>query len=72
MVGSKNRIIETFKQMTNLGYKREKLLQINTPIGLDLGAKSPEEIAVSIISEIISHRYGTSGKPLKLTKLDWI
>ena len=40
----------------------------HAPAGLDLEAKSPEEIALSIISEIVMHRNGGTGHPLRSIK----
>jgi xanthine dehydrogenase accessory factor len=40
----------------------EQLARLHAPIGLSIGAKTPEEIAVSIIAEVIAVRYGLTGK----------
>ena len=46
----------------------EELSRLASPIGLDLGARTPEETAVSIAAEIISLRWGGEGK--RLTEVD--
>ena len=56
MIGSKRRINGVREQMLSEGYSKEKLDKVNAPIGLDIGAITPEEIAISIISQIISYR----------------
>ncbi len=69
MVGSRNRVDAIFKQLSNEGVSREKLQRVNAPVGLDIGAETPEEIAVSIIAEIIKERRGpeASGGSLKIS-----
>jgi xanthine dehydrogenase accessory factor len=42
----------------------EALARLRSPIGLDLGARTPEETALSIAAEIVSLRWGGSGQPL--------
>lgn len=61
MVGSKKRINTVYQILKNEGYSKELLQKINAPIGLDIGALTPEEIAVSICAEIIKVRRGGSG-----------
>ncbi len=67
MIGSKNRVNQTFKQLLETGVPLEKLLTVNAPVGLDIGAVSPAEIAVSIMAEVIQARKGGSLKHLRLT-----
>ena len=43
----------------------EALEAVHTPIGIDIGAETPEEIAVSILSEIILERRGGSGERMR-------
>ncbi|HEY6970444.1 MAG TPA: XdhC family protein [Candidatus Angelobacter sp.] len=50
------------------GVPKEKLDRVWAPAGLDLGAATPEEIALSVISQIVSLRRGGSGKPMKDVK----
>lgn len=54
MIGSKNKIRRVFEQLENEGIQRELLDKVHTPIGLAIGAETPEEIAISVIAEIIS------------------
>jgi xanthine dehydrogenase accessory factor len=65
MVGSKNRVSVIFQKLIDQGVPKEKLQQIYAPIGLPIDAETPEEIAISIIGEIICHRRGNAEKLLK-------
>lgn len=51
--------------LMELGVSRPHLDRLSSPIGLDLGARTPEETAVSIAAEIIASAWGGSGKPLR-------
>ncbi len=70
MIGSKRRVDGMIKQLLEEGYGEDALSKINTPIGLRIGAVTPEEIAISIIAEIISvRRNGRDGN--KINKASW-
>ena len=56
MIGSKRRVKSVMEQMASEGYPQEKLNKVNAPIGFEIGAVTPEEIAFSIISQVISYR----------------
>jgi xanthine dehydrogenase accessory factor len=56
VIGSKRRWAEARKQLLEAGMAGEKLSRVHTPIGLDIHAETPEEIAVSILGEIIALR----------------
>jgi xanthine dehydrogenase accessory factor len=51
-------------RLREVGMTEEELSRLSSPIGLDLGARTPEETAVSIAAEIISLRWGGGGKRL--------
>ncbi|SNY22551.1 xanthine dehydrogenase accessory factor [Orenia metallireducens] len=53
MIGSKRRIKKMFSNLVEGGFAQERLEQVYTPIGLDIGAQTPWEIAISILAEII-------------------
>ncbi len=57
MIGSLRRLAGVFRLLEQEGYDKTKLGQVHGPIGLPIGGQTPEEIAVSIISEVISVRY---------------
>jgi len=44
--------------MKEKGYSREQLERVHSPVGLDIGARSQEEIALSILAEMTAVRYG--------------
>jgi xanthine dehydrogenase accessory factor len=54
--------------LRNTGVSESDLARLSSPIGLDLGARTPEETAVSIAAEIIASTWGGSGQPLHSTR----
>lgn len=70
MIGSKRRVKGMMEELLEEGYSQDVLDQIYSPIGLHIGAVTPDEVAVSIIAEIISvRRNGRDGN--KITKTNW-
>jgi len=63
MIGSRDKIARTFANLREQGISQELLAKVKAPIGLDIGARTPAEIALSIIAEIVACRYGRSLKP---------
>ncbi len=55
-LGSQKTHRERQKRLLSTGLSEERLNRIHGPIGLDIGAKNPEEIALSIMAEIVSAR----------------
>ena len=66
LVGSKRKTILIYEELLKHGIPLERLKAVHAPIGLDIGAKTPEEIAVSIVSEIVAFREGRPGKTLTM------
>lgn len=56
VIGSRKKIDSVFAQLRERGYNEEDLARITTPIGLDIRAETPAEIAVSITAQLILHR----------------
>jgi len=56
MIGSKRKVLAVYKALENEGYRAEEFARVYAPMGLDIGALSPEEIAVSIVAELIAIR----------------
>lgn len=61
VIGSKRRWATTRRQLLDIGVSEEKLLKVRSPMGLELNAETPEEIALSIMAEIIMLRQGGDG-----------
>jgi xanthine dehydrogenase accessory factor len=53
MIGSRRRVAVVFEKLESEGFTGEQIDRIYAPIGLDIGARTPEEIALAILSEII-------------------
>jgi xanthine dehydrogenase accessory factor len=64
MIGSQRRVRATFEQLRREGVPADRLRAIHAPIGLDLGAETPAEIAVAVAAEIVLRRRGGTGRPL--------
>ena len=56
MIGSRRKVLNVFRELEKEGIPREVLEKIHAPMGLDIGAISPEEIAVSVTAEMIAVR----------------
>jgi xanthine dehydrogenase accessory factor len=73
MIGSKRRVKSVMEQMLSEGYSKEKINNVNAPIGLEIGAVTPDEIAFSIISQVIKYRRLVDRNSGKITtsKTNW-
>lgn len=66
LIGSQRRWVMTAEALTaERGIRQEDLARIHAPIGLELGAETPKEIALSILSEIVMVLRGGTGKPMR-------
>jgi xanthine dehydrogenase accessory factor len=63
-MGSRRTNDDRIKRLRELGIDERELARLHAPIGLDVGARTPEETAVSIAAEIIARRWGGRGRPL--------
>jgi len=68
MISSQSKAKAILSRMKRDGIPEEQLRRIITPIGLDIGAETPAEIAVSTMAEIIMHRNKRTGKPLSIAE----
>lgn len=66
-MGSRRTHDDRIARLLDAGVAQEKLRRLSSPIGLDLGGRTPEETAVSIAADIIAARWGGSGGPLRAT-----
>ncbi|WP_445526046.1 XdhC family protein [Streptomyces cyslabdanicus] len=63
-MGSRRTHLDRNRRLREVGVSELELARLRSPIGLDLGARTPEETALSIASEIVAERRGGSGAPL--------
>jgi xanthine dehydrogenase accessory factor len=66
LVGSRRKTILIYEELLQHGIPLERLKAVHAPVGLDIGAKTPAEIAVSIVSDIVAFREGRSGKTMTM------
>jgi xanthine dehydrogenase accessory factor len=66
-MGSRRTHEDRLERLREAGVTDEELARLSSPIGLDLGARTPEETAISIAAEIIAGRWGGSGQRLGVT-----
>ncbi len=64
MIGSRRRTNIVLARLREAGFDEESLKQVRAPVGLDIGAVSPEEVALSILAEIVAERRGGACAPL--------
>jgi xanthine dehydrogenase accessory factor len=67
-MGSRRTHEDRLARLREAGLSDEELERLSSPIGLDLGARTPEETAISIAAEIIAGRWGGSGRRLGITE----
>jgi xanthine dehydrogenase accessory factor len=66
VIGSRRRWLTTVKGLKQQGVSEEKIAQVHSPMGLELNAETPEEIAVSIMAEILMLKDKGTGKPMRM------
>jgi xanthine dehydrogenase accessory factor len=66
LLGSRRKTILIERMLREEGIPEERLREVHAPIGLDLGGRTPAEIALSVLAELSAVRYGGSGRPLRL------
>ncbi|MEU2897793.1 XdhC/CoxI family protein [Streptomyces sp. NPDC001273] len=67
-MGSRRTHAERARQLAEAGLTGPELARLRSPLGLDLGARTPEEVAVSVAAEIVALRWGGTGAPLSGTE----
>jgi len=68
MIGSKRKVITIFRELKRSGVPASLFERVHAPVGLDIGAITPEEIAISIVAELIAVRRGSQ---TDLPHLSW-
>ena len=58
MMGSQRKVLTSYKRLLQYGFTREDLQRIQSPIGIEIGAATPEEIAISVVAQLIRVRRG--------------
>lgn len=66
LLGSRRKTLMIYQRLLQSGIPMERLQQVHAPIGLDIGALTPEELAVSILSEVVMARRGGKGAPMTM------
>ena len=69
LLGSKRKTILIYEDLMRSGLPIERIREIRSPVGLDVRGRTPEEIAVSIMAEVLMFRLGGTGQPMKIE--DW-
>ena len=70
MIGSKRKVLSVYKALEQDGYKPEEFEHVYAPMGLEIGALSPEEIAVSIVAELVAVRRNSAAAAHKKLKYE--
>lgn len=58
LLGSRAKMVHVFTDLVERGFSSEDLARVETPVGVEIGAETPEEIAVSIVARLIAARRG--------------
>ena len=71
MVGSRGKVLSTYKELLDEGYSKEELKKIYSPIGLDISSSEPKEIALGIMAEITAVKNQKTGEHMRdIRKID--
>lgn len=70
VIGSRRRWLTTAKALKAKGIPEEQIAKVHSPMGLELNAETPEEIAVSIMAEILMIKDKGTGKPMKVKQAE--
>jgi len=66
MIGSQRKVLAIYKELQKEGISRERLERVHAPVGLDIGAILPEEIAISIVAELIAVKRNSAAEPQRM------
>ena len=65
LLGSRSKMVHVFQDLVDRGFGSEDLARVETPVGIEIGAETPEEIAVSIVARMISIRRGVASDQIR-------
>lgn len=65
LLASRRKVLSFAQGLRAQGVSEELLRRLYSPVGLDLGAETPEEIAISVLAEILLVKHGAQGRPMK-------
>jgi xanthine dehydrogenase accessory factor len=68
MIGSRRKVIAVLRELEKEGIPKDRFSRLHAPMGLDIGAVTPEEIAVSVAAEMIAVRRGAASDWRALSK----
>ena len=66
LIGSKRKTMLIYEELFTRGVSIDRIRQVRAPVGLNIGARTPEEIAISVTAEMLQFRLGGDGKPMKM------
>ena len=65
LLASRRKVLSFMQTLREQGVSEEALRRLYSPVGLDLGAETPDEIAISILAEVLQVKKGALGRPMK-------
>jgi xanthine dehydrogenase accessory factor len=65
LLGSRRKTVLIEEMLREARIAEDRIAVIHAPVGLDLGGRTPAEIALSVMAEITQERYAGSGRPLR-------
>jgi len=65
LLGSRSKMVHVLTDLIERGFESEDLIQIETPVGVEIGAETPEEIAVSIVARMVAVRRGVRAESIR-------
>jgi xanthine dehydrogenase accessory factor len=70
LLASRPKVVHVFSILENRGVPREELARVHSPLGLEIGAQTPEEIAVSVLAEMVAVRRGVDPSRSRSMKME--
>lgn len=70
MIGSRSKVGKLFDTLMERGISADRLADVYSPVGLDIGGETPEEVALSIMAEVLMVKYNKSGRHMR-EKREW-